>query len=120
VAIRILRERAIGLPVDARLVNLESGEFAIAPSAYDLIVDFLYLQRDLFPRIREGVRPGGVFVGAIHLTGDAPGETPHNPAFLLEPGELRAEFAGWKILFYSEGSAPGRLRRTARILARRA
>jgi hypothetical protein len=26
----------------------------------------------------------------------------------LQPGELREEFAGWKILFYSEGLEPGR------------
>ena len=30
------------------------------------------------------------------------------------------EFAGWKILYYSEGPEPGRTRRSARIIARRA
>jgi hypothetical protein len=38
----------------------------------------------------------------------------------LQPGELREEFAGWKILFYSEGLEPGKTRRAARIVARRA
>src|ERR1041385_1664756 len=50
-AIRLLRDRARGLPVDARVADLEAGGFAIAPGAYDLICDFLYLQRDLFPSI---------------------------------------------------------------------
>ena len=49
------------------------------------------------------MRPGGVFAGAIRLTG----------SFHLEPGELRNEFAGWKILFYSE-------QESAQIIARRA
>ena len=89
--------------VDARLADLEAGEFEIAPSAYDLICDFLYLQRSLFPAIREGVRPGGTFVGAIRLSG----------SFSLAPGELRSQFAGWKILYYSETGA------AARIIARR-
>jgi tellurite methyltransferase len=115
VGIEILRERGRGANVDARLANLEAGEFSIATGAFDLICDFFYLQRDLFPQIREGVRPGGVFVGAIHLADDTPGR---NPAFVLQPGELRKEFAGWKILFYSEGQ--GRSRRSARIIARRA
>lgn len=95
--------------IDARPADLERGEFLIAPAAYDLICDFFYLQRDLFHAIREGVRPGGAFIGAIHLR--APGR---NPAFSLEPGELRAEFSEWKILHYSERDA------TARLIARRA
>lgn len=120
VAIGILRRRAVGLAVDARLADLEAGEFQIPPESYDLICDFFYLQRGLFPPIREGVRLGGVFAGAIHLVDDTPGLRPRNPAWLLQPGELRAEFAAWKILYYSEGAEPGRTRRVARILARRA
>jgi tellurite methyltransferase len=103
VAIKLLRERAGGLPIDAVRADLERGEFRIAPGAYDLICDFLYLQRDLFPQIREGIRPGGVFAGTIRLDG----------SFRLGPGELRAEFETWKILFYSETES-------ARIIARKA
>lgn len=117
VAIGILRERARTASVDARLADLEAGEFTIAAGAFDLICDFLYLQRDLFPQIRDGVRPGGVFVGAILLADDARGRS---PAFVLQPGELREEFAGWKVLFYSEGAEEGRSWRAARIIARRA
>jgi tellurite methyltransferase len=113
-AIRILRERAAGLPIETHLGDLEAGQFAIEPAAYDLICDFFYLQRDLFPRIREGVRSGGCFAGEIHLRG----ETRHR--FVLEPGELRNEFAGWKILYYSESAEAGQTRASARIIARRA
>jgi SAM-dependent methyltransferase len=120
VAIGLLRAQAAGLSIDAHLADLEHGEFAIAPNTYRLICDFLYLQRDLFPQIREGVHPGGVFAGAIHLFQEGCSETPHNPDFLLHPGELRSFFDGWKVLFYSEGGDPGRSRRTARIIARRA
>jgi len=120
VAIGLLRTQAAGLAIDARLADLERGEFVIAPNAYQLICDFLYLQRDLFPQIREGVHPGGIFASAIHLVqADCEG-TPHNPDFLLHPGELRSLFDDWKVLFYSEGGDPGRSRRMARIIARRA
>ena len=116
----LLRDRARGLEVDARVADLEAGEFQIVPGTYDLICDFFYLQRSLFPSIREGVRPGGTFAGAIHLVDESPGARPRNPAFLLRREELRAEFAGWKILFYSEAPEPGRSRLAARIIARRA
>jgi len=119
-AIAILRERSAGLTVDARIADLERGEFPIAAGSFDLICDFFYLQRDLFGRIREGVKPGGVFAGAIHLLDGAPGARPRNPAFQLRPEELRNEFAGWKILYYSEGAEAGRTRRAARIIARKA
>lgn len=120
VAIHLLGERAAGLSVDARVADLEGGAFAIEPEGYDLICDFYYLQRDLFPAIREGVRLGGAFVGAIHLSNPTCDTPPRNPACLLEPGELREQFGGWKILFYSEGPETGRRRASARIVARRA
>ena len=120
VGIGILRERSASLAVDARIADLERGEFPIAAGSFDLVCDFFYLQRDLFAPIREGVKPGGVFAGAIHLVDGAPGARPRNPAFLMHPGELRNEFAGWKILYYSEGAEAGRSRRAARIIARRA
>jgi tellurite methyltransferase len=115
-AIRILRERATAsrLSIDTHVADLESGAFRIEPGTYDLISDFFYLQRDLFSQIKEGVRPGGVVVAEIHLRDDQP----HR--FVLEPGELWAEFHGWKIHSYSEGRQPEHDRPSARIIARRA
>jgi tellurite methyltransferase len=115
VAIAALRAQAGNLPIDARLANLERGEFLLPPDTYRLLCDFYYLQRNLFPQIRSSVHPGGLFVGAIHLFDET-----RNPDFLLQPGELRAFFDGWKVLFYSEAGEPGRLRKAARIIARRA
>ena len=120
VAIRLLRTQSTGLPIDTHFADLERGHFAILPDSYELTCDFLYLQRNLFPQIREGVHPGGIFAGAIHIFQEGCSATPCNPNFLLQPGELRSFFDGWKVLFYSEGGDPGRSRRTARIIARRA
>jgi SAM-dependent methyltransferase len=113
VALAHLRKR--NSSIETHLADLERGEFAITGDAYDLICDFYYLQRDLFPQIREGVRPGGIFAGAIHLY-----EPGRERAFALAVGGLRNEFAGWEILYYSEGAEAGRSRRSARIIARRA
>ena len=112
-AMDILRARAPS-SIETYTADLETGGFAIEPDRYDLICDFFYLQRSLFPQIREGVRPGGLFAAEIHLR-DGPGHQ-----FVLEPGELRDEFHGWKILYYSESARPGHTRPTARIIARRA
>jgi SAM-dependent methyltransferase len=125
VAIGLLRAQSAGLALHPHCADLARGQFAIAPAAYHLVCDFHYLQRSLFPEIRLGVHPGGVFAGAIHLVENAhPARTRatpiRNPDFLLHPGELRAFFDGWKVVFYSEGAEPGRALRTARIIARHA
>jgi SAM-dependent methyltransferase len=124
VGIEIMRERAraAGLSIDARPLDLERGEFRIEPETYDLICDFYYLQRDLWPQIRAGLRRDGTFVAAIHLA-DAGNET-GNPSFLLQPGELRSEFSDWQILHYHEteredADAGRHHRRTAELIARR-
>ena len=99
------RAAARGVEVETHVADLERGEFQIEPEAYDLICDFYYLQRELFPRIRAGLRLGGWLVAAVHLFDDAPDARPSNPDFLLQPGELRRQFPGWNIRHYHETSA---------------
>ena len=102
--IEIMKQRAAesGVEIDVHIADLERDEFQIAAESYDLICDFYYLQRNLFPQLRAGLKRGGTFVGAIHLISNDPAEETRNPAFLLEPGELRAEFRGWEITHYHE------------------
>ncbi len=117
VAVAGLRREAarLGLDIDARAEDIEAGQFVIEPDAYDLVCDFFYLDRRLFPQIRAGVKPGGLFVGILHRFDGTPGR------YLLESGELREAFAGWKILYYSERPAEeGHRRATAAMVARRA
>lgn len=139
VGIEILRQRArersarIPLPtrrdsqtsclleIDAHVADLEKGEWEIEPAVYDLICDFYYLQGDLFPSIRDGVKPGGAFVAAIHLNDGNREAKPHNPAFLLEPGELKTLFSDWEITYYHEGPSDegGHHHDTAYLIARK-
>ncbi|MCA1592113.1 MAG: methyltransferase domain-containing protein [Acidobacteria bacterium] len=92
------RARERGLRLDARVADLERGEFEFEPCVYDIVCDFYYLQRDLFHDVRASVRRGGLFVAAIHMVDAHPEVKPMNPEFLLEPGELRALFDDWEIL----------------------
>ncbi len=120
-AIELLRSRAGEdcARIDARIADLERGEFSIEPDGYALIGDFFYLQRSLFPQIRHGVRRGGLFVATIHMFDDSPGVRPMNPDFLLQPDELKAAFAGWEILHYIERKQAENQRRRAELAARR-
>ncbi len=123
VGIEILQQRArgAGVVVEARVADLESGEFHIEPGTYDLVCVFYYLQRDLFSPIRAGVKRGGTVVAAMHLNDGREDAKPANPAFLLERGELKQLFADWEITYYREGESDegGHHHDTAYLIARK-
>jgi SAM-dependent methyltransferase len=122
---RVMREecarRGVLDRIESRIVDLESParDQAIEPDGYDLVCDFYFLDRALFPALRAAVRKGGLWVAAIHVEG--PGSTNH--AFLLAPGELVALATGWnwEILHTYEGpsSESDHNHRTAELIARR-
>ena len=85
-------------------LEAEPPAFAIAKGAYDLIVDCFFLHRPLFAAIRQGVRPGGLLVAALHLP--APGAD-RGHGYVLEPGELQKLVTGWGwILLHSDERGP--------------
>jgi SAM-dependent methyltransferase len=120
---RILEKRCRekGLRVNAVIADLERHEFEIERDSYDLIVVCNYLQRDLFPRIISGTRPGGTVIAVIAMADDDPNIKPMNPAYLLKSGELASYFEGWEFLYYFEGKPGGdpRRRRMAEVVVRR-
>ena len=86
--------------VSFRVADLEAEELA---GTWDLIINFNFLLRGLFPRAVAALNPGGIMVvDTILDTPSLPGE--HTRAFLLQPGELESLFAGFpgRILHYGE------------------
>jgi tellurite methyltransferase len=95
------RERT--LSIDARVADLEAGELAIPPEAFDLVLSCYYLQRSLIPRIKAALRPGGLLIMIVHL---ADADQPRGTPTRAYPDELLAFFSNWAILHYREGE-PG-------------
>ena len=91
-----------GLRVEAVQADLES--YQLPREAYDVVIDFYYLQRVLAPALVAALRPGGVLVFESFTTEQRRfGWGPVQDDFLLRPGELRSLFAGLKELAYREG-----------------
>lgn len=91
--------------------------FTPAPDTYDLVCDFYFLDRTFFDEIRAAVRPGGLFVAAIHLA--EPGDPPDR---LLASGELHRIVSpwGWHVdLVEGPSREHGHERSTAHLIARR-
>jgi SAM-dependent methyltransferase len=85
----------------AAVIDLTRFQFPAA--AFDVVLDFFYLQRDLWPQYRRILRPHGLLIFET-VTRDALLRWPDfNPDNLLAPDELRCAFADWEILVYREG-----------------
>lgn len=106
-----------GLSVRAAVADLEAGTVQLESAAYDLVVVIHYLHRPLSPALCDAVRPGGVLVYETFTTAQAARGKPANPAFLLEPGELRELVSPLEILVEREGDFEGKM--LASVIARR-
>jgi len=91
-------------------------QYPLPRGRFDLVVVSRYLQRDLFPDLREALAPAGEVIYETFTTNQRALRRPPTSAdHLLEPGELQARFDGFELRFYEEVSAPDAV---ARLVAR--
>ena len=103
------RARAEGLPITGVVMDLEAGDVDLGRAVYDVVVVVHYLHRPLFPALLAALTPGGVLIYETFTTAQAARGRPTNPAFLLEPGELRRRVERLDILDAREGDFEGRM-----------
>ena len=105
VALRRARKLAQSRGVKIRTVMADLDTYPIPKEVLDLIIDFYFLNRRLIPRIKRGLKKGGMVVFETYLVGqNACGlEGPANPKYLLKPNDLLRLFRDFRILFYREG-----------------
>ena len=97
------------LPIQAEVVDLEIAGATLPVSAFDVVVVVHYLHRALFPALKSALRPGGLLVYETFTRAQAQRGKPTNPAFLLDPGELKTLVAPLDILFEREGDFEGKM-----------
>jgi tellurite methyltransferase len=116
-AVRDARRMALaaGVPLLGWCADLTRSP--LPAGRFNVVVVTRYLQRDLFPALREAVVPGGVVLYETFTTAQrAYGRGPTSPDRLLEPGELMSFFDAFEVLAYEETLRPDAL---ARMAARR-
>jgi SAM-dependent methyltransferase len=93
-------------PRGIRLVQANLEEIQLPAAAFSLILCLQYLQRSHFQVMARALKPGGMLLfetftrAQLNYSGG-----PRNPAYLLEPGELRTAFPELHPLFYRELNA---------------
>lgn len=89
------------LPID--LIHADLENFPLPRDTFGTILNIRYLQRSLFPAMKEAVRRGGLVLVETYLIDQQALGHPRNPDHLLQRGELRAAFADFEILETEEG-----------------
>jgi len=103
VAIEKARRRADEKSLEISWLQADLEHIELSTDAYDLIVNFNYLQRSLFPQIRRALRPRGHVIFETYLIDQQAMGHPKNPAYLLDHNELLDHFRSFRVLCYREG-----------------
>ncbi len=83
--------------IETRVVDLENHQ--LEKNAYDVILLMYYMQRDLWPQIREALKPGGMAIIETYNM-DHLKHARFNPKWLLKDNELLGAFKDMKIIRY--------------------
>jgi len=110
-----------GVRIKAMAADLDA--YPIPDGQYEVILNFYFLDRRLIPRIKKGLKKGGVVVFETYtaeqkkLGTGGPGQT----HYVLKPNELLRLFRGFHVLFYREGvfREGGKRRAIASLIARK-
>jgi len=113
--------RARGVRIKAMAADLDA--YSIPQGQYEVILNFYFLDRRLIPRIKRGLKKGGMVVFETYTTEQkklgtgGPGQT----QYLLKPNELLRLFPGFYVLFYREGifREGGKRRAIASLIAQK-
>jgi SAM-dependent methyltransferase len=95
------RAVAEGLPVRTVCADLE--HLPVPVGRYAVIVNTLYLERALVPRLVRALAPGGLLLFETFTAEQLASGHPRNAAFVLGPRELLHLTAGLHVLAYREG-----------------
>ena len=109
------RARAENLPIDARVLDLATHPLPSGP--FDVIVNSMFLLRQLAPQIEDRLASGGLLL-FVTLLENGSGPTVVHKEFLLRRCELANLFPNLRTLDLRE-DPPGASRPLASLLARR-
>ncbi len=111
VAIAFIQDQAEkkGLSLDAQVADLTGlNPFNWQNQSFDIIVMTYYLDRNLFPLIKDILKKDGyLFMETYYQSPSQEGQGVSNQ-YKLKPKELLNEFGAWKVLFYEENEHEGR------------
>jgi SAM-dependent methyltransferase len=123
VAITRVRKSAKVRGVKVKAVVADLDTYRIPPGHYDVILNFYFLDRHLIPRIKKGLKKGGMVVFETYTAEQKKLGTggPGQDKYVLKPNELLRLFRDFHVLFYREGvfKEGGKRRAIASLIAQK-
>lgn len=111
---------ATGVSIQDWQVDLErEGVNPLPQDAYGAVLVFRYLHRPLIPCIKKALRASGLLIYETFTVEQRRFGKPHNPDFLLNPGELLQMFQDWEVIHSFEGVEESPRRAVAQIVCRK-
>lgn len=110
VAIQFVQEQADqhNLNITASIADLTKDTAAFSNHKYDLAVMTYYLDRSLFPLIKQVLNTDGYMFFETFYKNDSAAQKHVSNEYKLNSNELLNEFREWKILFFEENEQEGR------------
>ncbi|WP_119065195.1 class I SAM-dependent methyltransferase [Aggregatilinea lenta] len=90
-------------------IQADLDDYPLPCRAYDLVYVYRFLDRRLFPAIRDRVRPGGLVIYETLNVRRRKRHPSASAAHTLELGELSGHFPGWQVLAASDDSTTSAL-----------
>jgi len=103
IALEEARRRAAEKSLEMSWHRADLEQIELPTAAYNLIVNFNYLQRSLFPQIQRALKPQGHVIFETYLIDQQAIGHLKNPAYLLNHNELLDHFRSFRVLRYREG-----------------
>ncbi len=125
-AIRAVRRTALVQRLKLELIVADLDVFPLPVNCFDAVLNFFYLNRPLFPQIKNSLKPGGILIMETFVN-DPKRQGEDQPRYHLRENELLSAFGDLEILDYVEGASlesqaaagSGSQAATARICARK-
>ena len=92
--------RSRRLSIDA--VAADMLDIHLGTERFDLITNFYFLERELIPRIKQSLKPGGLVFFETFTSYQIPRDDPRYRKFLIDPNELLTMFSDFFIMYYFE------------------
>ncbi len=104
-SVKACEEEALKRKVNVKTQVADLTDYKILPDSYNVILCFNYLQRDLVPQMKAGLKKGGIILYETFLIDNhIRFGKPKHREYCFERNELKSFFNDFKILHYKEGS----------------
>lgn len=96
------------LPIQGHVCDLTKANINLFSDSYDLIINTYYLDRSLFPLIKNLVKQNGYLFMETFFLSPCNTNKHISDTYKLHSQELIKEFSNWQILYFEEDEGEGR------------